>query len=202
MLNELPEVLVVLNHPFWDIERIGDELHRIQLKQFIAEYSGLLHALEINGYRSWAENAETLELAKSSDLPIVSGGDRHGCTANATVNLSSAQTFGEFVGEVRYDQRSSVLLMPEYRESLALRMLESAGDILRFYPQHPRGRQHWTERVFLKTERDGLRPLSYYWKNGGPGWVRAPLWAMRMIGSRRFRPAMRLVWSRKEEVTV
>ena len=38
MLNEIPEVLVVLNHPIWDIELVGKERHETLLKHFLKEH--------------------------------------------------------------------------------------------------------------------------------------------------------------------
>ena len=31
MLNEMPSVLIILNHPLWDIELVGDERHKLHL---------------------------------------------------------------------------------------------------------------------------------------------------------------------------
>ena len=52
MLNELPSVLVILNHPLWDIELVGAERHAILLKNFIRKHGQWIHAFEINGFRS------------------------------------------------------------------------------------------------------------------------------------------------------
>jgi len=49
----------------------------------------------------------------------------------------------------RHAGRSEILLMPEYRESRALRLLEAAADALRHYPNHPQGQAIWTDRVFV-----------------------------------------------------
>lgn len=64
LLDEAPETLVVLNHPLWDIEFIGAERHQACLKAFLAEHGQRVHALEINGFRSWGENQLRLALAE------------------------------------------------------------------------------------------------------------------------------------------
>jgi hypothetical protein len=182
-INEFPETLVVLNHPLWDIEFIGGQQHAVALGSFLGEYKAWIHALEVNGFRPWRENKAVMTMANDFGLPVVSGGDRHGCRANTMHNLTRAASFTEFVAEVREDGRSDVLLMPEYRESRVLRMLEVIADVLRQYPNHPQGQFLWTNRVFIDLEEKGARPLSDYWKRGGPAWVRAALWGLRAMGS-------------------
>ena len=76
MLNEYPGVLVVFNHPIWDIEMIGQAAHEALLSRFLDEHAFWIHAIEVNGFRSWQENQTAIELARSLALPIVSGGDR------------------------------------------------------------------------------------------------------------------------------
>ena len=96
MLEELPGVLVVLNHPLWDIEMAGKERHLELLKDFIRIHGKWIHAFEVNGFRSWSENKAVIELAGSMGMPIVTGGDRHGCKPNTVINLTNASTFEEF----------------------------------------------------------------------------------------------------------
>lgn len=62
----------------------------------------------------------------SSDLR----GDRPGCEANSVLNLSQANSFEEFVQEVREGKRSEIVLMPQYFEPLPLRLIENAGHAL------------------------------------------------------------------------
>ena len=196
-INELPETLIVLNHPLWDVEFMGAQKHAVALGVFLGEYKTWIHALEINGFRPWDENKAVMEMAKDFGLPVVSGGDRHGCRSNAVLNLTRATSFAEFVTEVREDRRSDVLLMPEYRESRVLRTLEVIADVLRHYPSHPQGQRLWTNRVFIDFENKGERPLSDYWKRGGPVWVRAALWGLRTMGSRHVQPALRMALSQE-----
>lgn len=194
MLHQLPGVLVVLNHPLWDIEMIGAERHLAALKSFLHEYGQWLHAFEVNGFRSWRENDAVRRMAEELSFPVVSGGDRHGCQPNTTLNVTRAQTFAEFVEEVR-DGQSKVLMMPEYSEALVARTLEAAAEILRTYPNFPIEQQIWTDRVFARQETGAAKSLSQIWQRGGPVWVRAAVWMMCCLGSRRLRPAWRFALS-------
>jgi hypothetical protein len=196
-INESPETLVVLNHPLWDLEFIGECEHADALGAFLGEFEEWIHAFEINGFRSWRENRAVMTMAKDFGFPVVSGGDRHGCRANTVLNLTRGASFAEFVAEVREDGRSEILLMPEYRESRVLRLLEVVADVLRHYPNHPQGQPIWTDRVFVDLEDKGVRPISDYWKRGGPVWVQAALWGLRMVGSRHVKPALRMALARE-----
>jgi hypothetical protein len=67
--------------------------------------------------------------------------------------------------------------------------------VLRHYPNHPQGQFLWTNRVFIDIENKGARPLSDYWKRGGPVWVRAARWGLRAVGSQRAKPALQMALS-------
>ena len=186
-LNADPEVLVVLNHPLWDISDIGATNHFENVNRFVADHGDLIHAFELNGYRCQQENREVVELANTCQLPIVSGGDRHGRTPNSVLNLTNATSFGQFAREIRNEKRSVILLMPEYRRALVDRKLKTASDVLRTYPTHPAGRQRWNDRVTY--ERHGIvRPLAERWPTGGPFWVRATIMAFQLATSPAFLP--------------
>lgn len=199
LINESPDTLIVFNHPLWDIELIGSKEHADGLKAFLSEHGHQIHALEINGFRSWHENKGVMRLAEDLDLPVVTGGDRHGCRANTLLNLTRAKTFADFAAEIREDSHSDVLLMPEYRESRIARTFEVVADVLRHYPRHPLGRGKWTDRIFIDIN-DGLGvcPLSRHWKIGGPAWVRASLWCLRMLGNHKVQPALRLALAQEK----
>lgn len=191
MLNEFPDVLIVFNHPLWDIEHIGADEHSNCLGAFLGEFEQWIHAFEINGFRPWKENCAVMRMADDFCLPVVSGGDRHGLQPNTLLNLTRANSFDDYVAELREDVHSEVLVMPEYRESLIVRTLGVAADVLRSYPNHPLGQPKWTDRVFIDIG-DGSCRLSRYWKRGGPRWVRAALCCMRMLGSHRVKPVLRM----------
>jgi hypothetical protein len=201
MLNEIPEVLVILNHPLWDIEIVGQEKHEILLKHFIKEHGRWIHAFEINGFRTWSENKAVIEMAEALGIPIATGGDRHGCKPNTVVNLTNAKTFEEFVEEIRVDKRSEVVLMPEYSQPLHSRQLQSFSEILKLYPEFPEGRQKWFDRVHFDIgDGEGLRKLSVHWKRGGPTWLRWAIWTLGVLGSPKMRPAFAIARKKKDRV--
>ena len=55
-LLESPETFIVLNHPYWDMPRRGGLQHDSTLLAFLRRHRHRVHALELNGYRSWTEN--------------------------------------------------------------------------------------------------------------------------------------------------
>jgi hypothetical protein len=202
MLNNIPEVLVILNHPLWDIEMVGKERHKILLKSFIKEYGRWIHAFEINGFRSWSENKAVIEMAEALGFPIVTGGDRHGCKPNTVINLTNSGTFEEFVEEIRVDRRSEVVLLPEYKQPLHSRQLQSFSEILSSYPELAEGRRRWFDRVhFDNGDEKGLVPLSGHgWVRGGPTWLRAAIWTLGFMGSPKMRPFFALARKKQDRV--
>ena len=192
-LNEEPEILVVLNHPLWDLAHVGAANHVRLVRRFLAEHGDALHALELNGYRSWRENTAVRELQCECALPLISGGDRHGCAPNALLNLTRASSFGEFAREIRQQHTSHVLVMPEYRTSLVARKLATATDTMLPHPEYA-GRERWTDRVWYE-DRGVVQPLSAEWPDGGPFWVRAAMTTFLVAASRPLRPLLQLfVW--------
>lgn len=201
MLNKIPEILVILNHPLWDIEMVGVEKHAHLLKNFIKEFGRWIHAFEINGFRSWSENKAVIEMAEALSFPIVTGGDRHGCQPNTVINLTNAKTFAEFAEEIRVDKRSEVVLMPEYKQPLQSRQLQSFAEILKLYPELPEGRQKWFDRVYFDIgDGFGLRKLSVHWLYGGPTWLRWAIWTLGFMGSPKMRPLFSLTRKRIDRV--
>ncbi len=200
-LNALPEVLVILNHPIWDIEMVGKEKHALLLKNFLKEHGKWIHALEINGFRTWSENKTVIEMAEALGYPIVTGGDRHGCQPNTVINLTNSKTFAEFAEEIRVDRRSEVVLMPEYKQPLHSRQMQSFSEILKLYPEFPEGRQKWFDRVYFDIgDGHGLRQLSVHWKLGGPAWLRWAIRTLGFLGNPKLRPAFNLVRKRQDIV--
>jgi len=193
-LNSDPTVLVVLNHPLWDLQGVGIAEHAALLTAFLAAHAGHIHAIEINGYRSWRENAAAMQLAADCRLPVISGGDRHGCVPNSLLNLTIANTFDEFVVEVRQRRESTIVVMPEYRRALVDRKVRVAADAMRDYPQRPPGEQHWTDRVFYER-RGETHPIADAWPRGGPVWVRCAMRAFEFAASAPMQPILRqVVW--------
>jgi len=193
-LNGDRETLVVLNHPLWDLAGIGSADHVALLRRFLLDHGHMIHALELNGYRSSRENSGVRTFAEAYPLPLISGGDRHGCAPNALLNLTTATSFGEFVREIRERRQSVILIMHQYRASLVARKLTSAADATRQYPFYPPGHQCWTDRV--SYERHGVvQSLSVDWPGGGPIWVRLAVRAFQLGASAPLLPLLRTtVW--------
>ncbi len=112
--------------------------------------------------------------------------------ANSAYN---AKTFAEFAEEIRVDKRSEIVLMPEYKQPLHSRQLQSFAEILKHYPEFPEGRQKWFDRVYYDIgDGDGTRKLSVYWINGKGSrvWLQMAIRTLAVFGSSRMRPAFRL----------
>ena len=197
-LAEIPETLVVLNHPFWLEEGVSEAAHPPALGRLLSECARWIHAFELNGTRPWRENADTMALAQAHSHPLISGGDRHGCEPAACLNLTNAATFTEFAAEVRAGE-STVVFLPHYRENMAMRILETSWDILRPYPEYP-GRERWTDRVFYRGEDGVARPLSKIWERGAPWMARAAAGMVELAATTKLRQAVRLLSMRRGEI--
>jgi hypothetical protein len=164
MLDQLPEVLVIFNHPLWDLCSLGRKRYPQVLNRFLQENVRFLHAFEVNGMRSWKENDAVIKLADRWHRLIISGGDRHGCEPSGALNLTRAHSFSEFVQEIRKEERSHVLFMPQYAQSKCMRTLQTLLDVVREYPEYPEGSQRWDGRVFHPDHITNIdRPVSAYW---------------------------------------
>jgi len=160
-LHRIPDVLVVLNHPMWNLGGIPHERHDAVLRALLCRAGQFIHALELNGMRRWQENQSVLHLSEACNQLVISGGDRHGCEPNAILNLTHAESFTEFVHQVRRERFSHVLVMPQYAEPYTLRILQGLLDAIREYPSM--GSRSWDERVFHPDHAGVIRPLSELW---------------------------------------
>jgi hypothetical protein len=170
MLQELHkqrQVLIVLNHPLWDLHSVGP-VHVVELRRFIAEATSCVHALELNGLRHAKENRDVARLARETGHLMISGGDRHGLEPNANINLTSAKNFTEFVEEIRVERCSHVHFMDQYQERWEQRILRSTLNAITDFPQFVPGWQRWDERVFHPDQQGVMRPLSELWAGGKP----------------------------------
>jgi hypothetical protein len=200
-LHNEPNVLVVFNHPMWDLYLVGQEKHPFLVNEFLQKNGAWLHALELNGLRPWDENRAVRKLAESWNMLLLSGGDRHGVEPNANINLTNAATFTEFVHEIRREKKSKVLFMPQYAEPWKHRLLRSTLDAIRSYPDFPQGSRTWDERAYHPDARGVVRPLSELWPKG-----RAPLaiaWTIGMVqllGTGPVFGGLRMAWSDSQQL--
>jgi len=195
MLEKDPDVLVVLNHPMWDLAGVGRKLHIQILTDFVAKFGNYLHAFELGGLRSWEENQRVVEFAAKWNQLVIGGGDRHGVEPSAVVNLTNAATFAEFAHEVRKKRRVHVLFMPQYAEPFVLRMLQGLLDAIREYPDHPKGARRWDERVFHPDRHGVIAPLSTLWDNP-PFFIPMFFGAVRLLELQKVREAARFVMAK------
>jgi hypothetical protein len=195
-LDELPGVLIVFNHPIWDLYRIGKARHEVLVNEFLAVYGQFVHALELNGLRDWKENRDASTLAGKWNQLVISGGDRHGVEPNANINLTRATSFTEFVHEVRRERKSHVLFMPQYAEPWKHRILQSTLDAIRDYPYFPDGSRRWDERVYHPDSNGMMRSLSDLWVTGRPpAVIRSVLGAVRLMGAAPLSSGLRMAWN-------
>jgi hypothetical protein len=200
-LNAEPNVLVVFNHPMWDLYIIGKEKHQFLVNEFLQKNGAFLHALELNGLRHWEENRATRSLAEKWHMLLISGGDRHGVEANANINLTNATSFTEFVHEIRREKLSNLLFMPQYAEPWKHRILQSTIDAVRNYPEFPQGSRNWDERVYHPDANGVIRPLSEIWPNGkAPRVMRGVIGAVQMMGRGLVSGGLRMAWSETHEL--
>jgi hypothetical protein len=200
-LSAEPNVLVVFNHPLWDLYLVGKEKHQFLVNEFLQKNGAWLHALELNGLRPWDENRAVRKLGAQWNMVLISGGDRHGVEPNANINLTNATSFTEFVHEVRRERKSNVLFMPQYAEPWKHRILRSTLDAIRTYPEFPQGSRTWDERVYHPDAQGVIRPLSEIWPSG-----RAPRvmgWAIAMVQMLGVGPVfggLRYAWSDSQQM--
>ena len=167
-LHEQPQVLIVLNHPIWDLHKVGESLHLAELRRFLGEARSCIHALELNGLRHAQENRAVGRLARETGHLLISGGDRHGLEPNANINLTSAANFTEFVEEIRIDRRSHIHFMDQYRQRWEQRILRSTLNAVTDFPQFMPGWQRWDDRVYHPDQHGEMRQLSQLWVHGKP----------------------------------
>jgi len=200
-LNDEPNVLVVFNHPMWDLFLTGKEKHQFLVNEFLLNNGNFLHALELNGLRHWDENRATCRLAEKWNMLLISGGDRHGVEANANINLTNATSFTEFVHEIRREKKSKVLFMPQYAEPWKHRLLRSTIDAIRPYPDFPVGSRTWDERVYHPDANGVVRPLSELWPDGtAPGIMRWGIAMVLLMGSAPVSSGLRMAWSESHQL--
>jgi hypothetical protein len=199
-LHDLQDVLIVFNHPLWDQRDLGRTTFLASLDRFLHGYNQYLHAFELNAMRGWPENKGVVQLAAVWGRPLISGGDRHGCEPSGALNLTQATSFCEFVGEIRKDQLSHVVFMPQYAEPLGIRFMQTVIDVIRHYPDHPVGSRNWDERVFHVDCYTGFhRPLAALWK-APPAFLGKIFWVIRTVENASVRQALNYTFGGKSEL--
>ena len=195
-LHREHNVLVVFNHPMWDLYLVGKEKHQFLVNEFLQKNGAYLHALELNGLRNWDENRAVRRLAEKWNMLLIAGGDRHGVEPNANINLTNASTFTEFVHEIRRQKKSNVLFLPQYAEPWKNRILQSTIDAIRTLPRIPAGLAHLGRAGLPSRSERQIRPLSELWPKGSPPRVVSVVLAMvQMMGQGLVAGGLRLAWN-------
>jgi hypothetical protein len=197
MLHDNPDILVILNHPMWDLSGIGKARHVATLSAFVAELGMFIHAFELGGLRTWEENQTVLHFAEGWNQAVIAGGDRHGCEPSAVINLTEAESFTEFVHQIRKERKTHVLFMPQYKEPVALRTAQTLLDVIRDYPDYPIGSQRWDERVYHPDVNGVVRPLSALWQKT-PDFIEFAFAGVRLLEVGAVRRAMQLALGKPE----
>jgi hypothetical protein len=200
-LNDEPNVLVVFNHPMWDLFLVGHAKHKFLVNELLLKNGNYMHALELNGLRPWEENRAVRALAAKWNMLLISGGDRHGVEPNGNINLTNAASFTEFVHEIRRERRSNILFMPQYAQPWKHRLLQSTLDAIRTYPDFPQGSRTWDERAFHPDENGVVRPLSEIWPKGeAPRVMRWVIGLVLLMGSAPVSGGLRMAWNNANEL--
>jgi hypothetical protein len=183
-LHEQPNVLIVFNHPLWDLHKVGPA-HVSEARRFLAEARNCIHALELNGLRHAQENREVGRMGRELGYLLISGGDRHGLEPNANINLTAAANFNEFVEEIRVERRSHVHFMDQYQERWEQRIVQSTLNAVTDFPQFLPGWQKWDDRVFHPDANGEMRQLSQLWVGGKPpAAITTAIKMVRLFGKR------------------
>jgi hypothetical protein len=166
-IAELPETLLVLNHPLWDEIGAGRERHVSAAHSILRNHGRFIHAVEWNGLRSLHENRLVMELGRAFNKPVVSGGDRHGLEPGSVINLTNAATFAEFAEEVR-NGHSRMFVAQSVLAPRPLRLLHTIADVFADLPDHARGWTRWTDRMFYRLDDNRIRSFAELWTDGPP----------------------------------
>lgn len=194
-LHAIPGVLIVFNHPLWNLYgNLASEFAQ-NVEDFLALNNNRLHAFELNGLRRWEENLCVAQLAARWRQIVISGGDRHGCEPNANLNLTNAASFEEWVHELRVERRSQLLFMPQYDHPLAARWYQTFLDAVRDYPDHSDGAWRWDQRTFHPGRNGSPQPLSSLWKRI-PGFLQAVLNFARLAETTHLLNTVRIQFGR------
>ncbi|MGC2639151.1 MAG: hypothetical protein WA294_18340 [Acidobacteriaceae bacterium] len=200
-LHAEPEALVIFNHPMWDLYGVGKDHHFHLVNQFLQENRSWIHAIELNGLRNWHENREALRLAEKWGMVLISGGDRHGLEPNANINLTNADCFDQFAQEIRNRKESRILFLPQYSQPWKHRILRSAIDVIRTYPDFPPGFQRWDERVYHPDSNGVPQSLAGLWPDGSaPRAIQCGIALVLLMGRGVFSGGLRAAWSEDHEL--
>ncbi len=200
-LNDEPNVLVVFNHPMWDLFLIGGAKHEFLVNEFLLKNGNHLHALELNGLRPWEENRAVRSLAAKWNMRLISGGDRHGREPNGNINLTNATSLTAFAHDIPRERRSNIQSKPQPAQPWTHRQLQSTPAAIRTYPDFPQGSRTWDERAYHPDANGAIRPLSELWPKGAaPVSMRWAIGLVMLMGSAPVSGGLRMAWNNSSEL--
>lgn len=95
-----PSPLLILNHPYYQLDTMPE--HGERLQQLLRNFGNSIHAIEFNGLRPRQENDAAIELARVLRKPLVGGGDRHSPLPSLALSVSrEAATIQDYIEEVK-----------------------------------------------------------------------------------------------------
>ena len=109
-------------------------------------------------------------------------------------------TFGESVQEIRAGV-SHIVLMPQYRRPLPLRIVENFKDIVSDAPDQGLGRNLWTQRVFRHCDDGEVRSLDQLSRSDPPMLLRLLTSGLCLLSHRWIKPALEWAMPQTKELS-
>jgi hypothetical protein len=106
------------------------------------------------------------------------------------------------VHEIRREKKSNVLFMPQYAEPWKHRILQSAIDAVRHYPEFPQGsRNLGRARLSSRRKWRGRARLSELWPTGkAPRAMRLGVGLVQVMGRGLVSGGLRMAWSEAHQL--
>jgi len=93
-LHALPNVLIVFNHPMWDLYEIGSARHALRVEEFMQQNGGLHPRDGVERPAPLEREPRGRALAARWNKLLISGGDRHGLRTSCTNSLKEVAWSG------------------------------------------------------------------------------------------------------------
>jgi hypothetical protein len=91
--------------------------------------------------------------------------------------------------------------MPQYAEPWKHRILQSAIDAVRHYPEFPQGSRTWDERVYHPDANGVARPLSELWPDRrAPRAMNLGIALVQLMGRGLVSGGLRMAWSEAHQL--
>lgn len=101
---------------------------------------------------------------------------------------------------MRVGRQSTVLFMPQHREPMRYRIVQTMWDIMRYYPDHP-DRRKWSNRIFFRDEDGTAKAVSTFFNGNQPAIVKQFSSLIRLVDSSSVRKVLRTALVGGEEAS-